>query len=79
LIAALMVLASCGAGRADDLTGQASIVDGDTLEIHGMRVRLWGVDARKVVSFAGARIALRIAAVALASPCQEFQRRSAQK
>jgi hypothetical protein len=40
LIATLMVIASCGAARADDVTGQASIVDGDTLEIHGTRVRL---------------------------------------
>ena len=30
---------------ADNLTGQASIIDGDTLEIHGTRVRLWGIDA----------------------------------
>jgi endonuclease YncB( thermonuclease family) len=30
---------------ADDLTGQASVIDGDTLEIHGSRIRLWGVDA----------------------------------
>jgi endonuclease YncB( thermonuclease family) len=30
---------------ADDLAGQASIVDGDTLEIHGTRIRLWGIDA----------------------------------
>jgi endonuclease YncB( thermonuclease family) len=30
---------------ADSLTGQASIVDGDTLEIHGTRIRLWGIDA----------------------------------
>jgi endonuclease YncB( thermonuclease family) len=30
---------------ADDLTGQASIIDGDTLEIHGTRIRLWGMDA----------------------------------
>ena len=28
-----------------DLTGQASIIDGDTLEIHGTRIRLWGIDA----------------------------------
>lgn len=27
------------------LAGQASVVDGDTLEIHGVRVRLWGIDA----------------------------------
>jgi endonuclease YncB( thermonuclease family) len=31
--------------RFDDLTGQASVIDGDTLEIHGTRVRLWGIDA----------------------------------
>ncbi|WP_246784848.1 thermonuclease family protein [Bradyrhizobium sp. S69] len=27
------------------MTGQASIIDGDTLEIHGTRIRLWGIDA----------------------------------
>ena len=30
---------------AGDLTGQASIIDGDTLEIHDERIRLWGIDA----------------------------------
>jgi endonuclease YncB( thermonuclease family) len=30
---------------ASDLTGRASVIDGDTLEIHGKRVRLWGIDA----------------------------------
>ena len=30
---------------ADNLTGQTSIIDGDTLEIHGTRIRLWGIDA----------------------------------
>ena len=30
---------------ANDLVGQASIIDGDTLEIHGVRIRLWGIDA----------------------------------
>lgn len=27
------------------ITGRASVVDGDTLEIHGERIRFWGVDA----------------------------------
>ena len=30
---------------AENLAGQASVVDGDTLEIHGTRIRLWGIDA----------------------------------
>jgi len=30
---------------ADNLSGQASVIDGDTLEIHGTRIRLWGIDA----------------------------------
>jgi endonuclease YncB( thermonuclease family) len=30
---------------ADTLIGQASIIDGDTLEVHGTRIRLWGIDA----------------------------------
>ena len=36
---------SCGTALADDLFGQASDVDGDTLEMHGTRIRLWGIDA----------------------------------
>jgi endonuclease YncB( thermonuclease family) len=32
--------------RASDLLGQASIIDGDTVEIHGTRIRLFGIDAR---------------------------------
>ncbi|WP_027894402.1 thermonuclease family protein [Calidithermus chliarophilus] len=27
------------------LAGRATVVDGDTLEIQGVRIRLWGVDA----------------------------------
>jgi endonuclease YncB( thermonuclease family) len=30
---------------ADDLVGQASVIDGDTIEIHGKRIRLSGIDA----------------------------------
>jgi len=40
-----LVLWPAVAAIADDLTGQASVIDGDTLEIHGSRIRLWGVDA----------------------------------
>jgi endonuclease YncB( thermonuclease family) len=44
-IVAAVMLAVTSTAAADDLTGQVSIVDGDTLEIHGTRIRLWGVDA----------------------------------
>jgi endonuclease YncB( thermonuclease family) len=44
-IALLLLLALIGAAHAEDLIGQASIIDGDTLEIHGTRIRLWGIDA----------------------------------
>lgn len=30
---------------AESLSGQASVIDGDTIEIHGKRIRLHGVDA----------------------------------
>lgn len=31
--------------QAHPLTGQATVVDGDTIEIHGQRIRLFGIDA----------------------------------
>lgn len=40
LIAALVTLVS-SAALAEPITGQASVIDGDTLEIHGQRIRLW--------------------------------------
>jgi len=45
VIAALVLLALTGAALPDELTGQASVIDGDTLEIHSTRIRLWGIDA----------------------------------
>ena len=43
--AVLMFLSLRTPALAGDLIGQASIIDGDTLEIHGTRIRLWGIDA----------------------------------
>src|SRR6201984_325198 len=45
IFAAVTLLTSPPPSLSDDLTGQASIIDGDTLEIHGSRIRLWGIDA----------------------------------
>jgi len=39
------VLSSGYVAIADGLVGQPSVIDGDTLEIHGTRIRLWGIDA----------------------------------
>jgi endonuclease YncB( thermonuclease family) len=37
--------AACSGALADSLIGQVSVIDGDTIEIHGTRIRLWGIDA----------------------------------
>jgi hypothetical protein len=44
LLAYALVLLSLGLAQGV-LMGRASVVDGDTLEIQGVRVRLWGIDA----------------------------------
>jgi endonuclease YncB( thermonuclease family) len=44
-IGLLVALAVVPFAHADTLVGQASVIDGDTIEIHGERVRLWGIDA----------------------------------
>ena len=45
MTAAIAVALAPRAAGAQDLAGQASVIDGDTLEIHGTRIRLWGIDA----------------------------------
>ena len=42
IIAVLFLL---GAALAQEILGRASVVDGDILELQGVRIRLWGVDA----------------------------------
>lgn len=42
---ALFILAFSGIASAQALQGQASVIDGDTLDIHGKRIRLHGIDA----------------------------------
>lgn len=45
-LAALLVLAAPSVSHAaQPLVGQASVIDGDTLEIHGKRIRLHGIDS----------------------------------
>jgi endonuclease YncB( thermonuclease family) len=34
-----------GAVAQDRIVGIASVIDGDTIEIHGQRIRLFGIDA----------------------------------
>jgi endonuclease YncB( thermonuclease family) len=40
-----VLVAAAGPALSADVTGQASVIDGDTIEIHGTRIRLWGIDA----------------------------------
>jgi len=45
LACAVLILFQALPAAARDLIGQVSIVDGDTLDIHDERIRLWGIDA----------------------------------
>lgn len=45
LISITVALLATPAAVALSLTGQASVIDGDTIEIHGQRIRLHGIDA----------------------------------
>jgi endonuclease YncB( thermonuclease family) len=41
----LLLAASPQLAGAPDLVGQATVIDGDTIEIHGQRIRLHAIDA----------------------------------
>lgn len=41
----LAALATACAPAPPTVQGRASVIDGDTLDLHGSRIRLWGVDA----------------------------------
>ena len=44
-IAIITVALAAGiAGAQDSITGQARVIDGDTIVIHGLRIRLQGID-----------------------------------
>jgi endonuclease YncB( thermonuclease family) len=44
IVVGVVWLALAAPGHAD-ITGVASVVDGDTIEVHGQRIRLHGIDA----------------------------------
>ncbi|MFG1402016.1 thermonuclease family protein [Xanthobacter sediminis] len=43
--AAALLFLVCPAIASEPIIGQASVIDGDTIEIHGTRIRLEGIDA----------------------------------
>ena len=44
-IALIIALLLATSAHAQTITGRASVIDGDTLEIHGQRIRLHAIDA----------------------------------
>lgn len=62
-LAALTLILSCtlpvsaSETVGQDLRGVASVIDGDTIEIHGARIRLNGIDAPKAGNFARMHVA----------------------
>jgi endonuclease YncB( thermonuclease family) len=45
LLLLLVVFSAGSAGAAENLQGRVSVIDGDTFDLHGQRIRLHGVDA----------------------------------
>lgn len=45
LMLVMAVPAGSAAAETGHITGRASVIDGDTIEIHGQRIRLTGIDA----------------------------------
>ena len=50
-LALSLVLASISSCAAEsDIIGQASVIDGDTIVIHGTHIRLWGILSRAFIT-----------------------------
>lgn len=45
VIASLLIAATAALAQGRLIIGVASVIDGDTIEIHGERIRLYGIDA----------------------------------
>jgi endonuclease YncB( thermonuclease family) len=46
-LAMVLALVAAKPASAADLAGQATVIDGDTIEIHDTRIRFFGIDAPK--------------------------------
>lgn len=62
---ALMVVAAAEPAEDNSIAGTASVVDGDTIEIHGKRIRLNGFDTPERGSMCGSVNVYQKAALAL--------------
>ena len=44
-IMAIIAVTVGAASAAEPIIGRASVIDGDTIDVHGERIRIWGIDA----------------------------------
>lgn len=59
LLTYLLILLSLALAQ-NTVVGRASVVDGDTLEIQGVRIRLWGVDVISITSTLMVAVRIRL-------------------
>lgn len=50
---AVSIFTMIGCAEARTVRGQASVIDGDTIEIHGLRIRLHGIDTPESSQWCG--------------------------
>ena len=54
-VGALVLILAASTANAETIAGRATVIDGDTLEIHGERIRILDIDAPESRQTSGSR------------------------